>query len=232
MPFDTHFVRVVNAPHDPAAFRAHNFRLIVSLFDEFAFTHGPLPPNNSNIDPDRIAAPVEVTMDDLSAYLAPDLSGDTQSAGFSNPCALRIDLRNTSTGDSIGLYLDNDGPVVPGDYPVANLGIHVSQGPEEHPGEVIAGFVMGKNNPDAQGYRQQFGPLGGVLSIDQVTPRWITGTARIAGIRTKDGEWDDGFHAYPAGLANREIQVEFSLKHTPPLGLGSVLDTQKCLPGA
>ncbi|MCX7560562.1 hypothetical protein OS190_13375 [Sulfitobacter sp. F26204] len=224
-----YLIRVVNASKTPIDYRSRDFRLIVTLYSEYAVIGEADIDGPSSADIDK---PVEISFDKRSAFLAPYVTDDTLAAGLSDPCALRVDLWNTITRDSLGFELDHDGPITTGEYILATIGEDGSLSPEDYPNQPVAGFVIGAANALSQGYRQQFSARGGVLTIDAITPRWITGSVRIAGTRRYDSAWISGTPVdFPAELKNLEIKVKFSLRHERPMGVGKVLDVRECLEG-
>ena len=204
------FVRVVNVARDPAAYQPQDFELIATVYHEYILVKGTgQPPGEAEPGGEAIGSAI-ATLDRMSGFLSPHGSPfASPDAGFAAPCLLRISLSDGRNSSAISFAMDHEGPIVPGTYPIVSNPDGVR--PENYPDQVIAGFVLGESNPLAGGFPQRYEAAGGVLTLSSVTPRWITGNARILGslgrkVYTSGDTPPDG----PNPLA---IDVEFSVRN-------------------
>ena len=213
------FVRVVNVARDPAAYQPQDFELIATVYHEYNLVQGMgQPPGEAEPGGEAIGSAI-TTLDRMSGFLSPYGSPYTSpDAGFAAPCHLRISFLDDGRKPSaISFMMDHEGPIVPGTYPIVSNPDGVR--PENYPDQVIAGFVLGASNPLAGGIPQAYEAAGGVLTLSSVTPRWITGNARILGslarkVYTSGGTPPDG----PNPLA---IDVEFSVRNHQVAHMGA-----------
>ena len=224
-----YFIKVVNAAQRTQDVREpRDYRIEVSLFREFVDVQGRLWDDGPG--PEDIDSPIPMDMEPTGVYVFPHASDEHTAAGFSDPCLLRLFLRDEDTGDRIAISLDNDGKFEPGEYAVASLDRFGGELMVNHPGQAVSGFRLGRDNVATAGREYEYYGVGGVLEIRKITPRWIVGSVRIAGNRQRDGEWTDvGWVDYPGDLANLEITVDFSLRHERPADADQYLDVKECL---
>ncbi|MBF9030454.1 hypothetical protein HKCCE3408_08610 [Rhodobacterales bacterium HKCCE3408] len=234
-PLDTvavgeYFVRVVNVARDPAAMqRPRDFRLRISVFREFVHIVGDVW--GSGPSPSDIDSPIRMDMDPSGIHLFPlEPTEDHANAGYSDLCILNLHFRGDTRGDGISLALHSDGPILPGEYPIATPDLAGPQAPYDHPGQFVAGMELSADNVVSQGFQQTFVGIGGAVEIERVTPRWIVGRARINGRRQVDGRWTDaGWQELPGDLSHLEVEIEFSVRHERPAGADDVLDVRDCV---
>lgn len=204
-------VRVVNVADEPENYRSQDFQLIVTVYHEYILVQGmSQPPGEAEPGGEAIGSAI-TTLDRMSGFLSPHGSPfASPDAGFAAPCLLRISfLDDGRNPTAISFAMDHEGPIVPGTYPIVSNPDGVR--PENYPDQVIAGFTLGESNPLAGGFPQAYEAAGGVLTLSSVTPRWITGNARILGSLGRK-VYTSG-DTPPNGPNPLAIDVEFSVRN-------------------
>lgn len=221
-PVDEYFVRVVNVSRDPAAYRDHNFKLIVTVYHEYAFMQSNGKAGSQSGLAEQISSASMEKLDRMSGYLSPHGGHQTTlEMGLSNPCVLRLQLFDEGRNpDAVYFQMNHDGPIAPGSYPIVSepRGIR----PENYPNQVLAGFTLGELHPLAQGYPQIYDATGGVLTLTTVTSNWIAGSGRILGTLRSKGYVSGG--PPPDGPNPHAIEIDFSIRNQ-----WSAMDSDACV---
>ncbi len=213
------FVRVVNVARDPADYRPLDFELKVTVYHEYIEVNGmdgwgnDHGPSNEAID-SPIAFPARLV---YPAWGMGRVGGDQY-------CMLELTLNDR--GDQGGvLELYSNDALAPGEYAIAALPaedyLHPSSARDnlrDYPGIAIARFQL-YSEMDSLVYR--YPGRGGVLRIDSITPRWITGSALIQ-LEASQFMGDDqsgGYAGAPQAQPRYvELAVDFSASNRSYLG--------------
>ncbi|WP_333682923.1 hypothetical protein [Pontibaca methylaminivorans] len=213
------FERVVNAARDPAIYRPVDFQMHVTVHHEYIIVNGmggwgnDHGPSNEAID-SPIAFPARLV---YPAWGMGRVGGDQY-------CMLELSLDDR--GDQGGvLELYSNDVLAPGEYAIAALPaeeyLHPSSVREnlrDYPGIAIARFQL-YSEMDSLVYR--YPGRGGVLRIDSITPRWITGNAIIQ-LEVDRFMGDDQSGAYAGAPQAQpryvELAVDFSASNRSYLG--------------
>jgi hypothetical protein len=135
---------------------------------------------------------------------------------LTEPCVLRKLGLSNARGDGLSFMLDHEGPIGPGEYPVADATQHRYPDPLP-PGQVSAAFVLGfLNQPPAQ-QLQQFVGVAGTLTVQSVSGLLVTGVLDVVGENKRAKLIRQGLEEPPANyLPGAVIRVEFGLvMHDP-----------------
>lgn len=205
------FVRVVNAARSPDAHRPQDFELIVTVYHEYILVQGTGGWGNSDGQGNEVLdSPISFSGRIVGQYWGPL---DPES----HTCRLVFNVADAQ-GSGGGLSLLVNGSLAPGEYPVAPLPPDHLRVPfeEEHlrkyPGMATSSFMLALENEGEVSGIPYVGH-GGVLTIDTITPRWITGSARVA-VEIDQYMGDDFSGAYNgaprAGPRYAELQIDFS----------------------
>lgn len=208
---DSLLVRVVNVADNPATYRQVDYQLIVTVYHEYVVVQGlGWPSDESGPSNEAIDSPIAFSGRVTGQYWGPPSPG-------SHICRLVFNVSDAQ-GSQGGLSLLVDGSLAPGEYPVAPLPPDHLRVPfeEEHlrkyPGMAISNFTLALEN-DGEVSGVAYVGHGGVLTIDTITPRWITGSARVA-VEIDQYMGDDFSGAYAgaprAGPRYAELQMDFS----------------------
>ena len=196
--------------------------IIVELLTEFAsmgMTAASDTVVETGIDLDRINM----------SYIIPALTELQAQAGFSQPCALRLAMSSSRTGDVLELHMDHEGPISPGAFPVVSLQKGRYQPPEDHPDKFVVSFGIGKENITSGGYDQAYGARSGFVVIEDISQTFIQGSVEVVGERQINGKYiGDDWVDFPANLATVPMAAKFRLIPKLPLGVGKYLSLDSC----
>ena len=213
------FMRVVNVARDPADYRPLEFELKVTVYHEYIEVNGmggwgnDHGPSNEAID-SPIAFPARLV---YPAWGMGRVGGDQY-------CMLQLPLDDRGVQGGVLELYSND-VLAPGEYAIAALPaeeyLHPSSVREnlrDYPGIAIARFQL-YSDMDSLVYR--YPGRGGVLRIDSITPRWITGNAIIQ-LEVDRFMGDDQSGAYAGAPQAQpryvELAVDFSASNRSYLG--------------
>ncbi len=196
-----------NVGADPgAAARMTNLPVTFTILESTGSLVGMSPggPSAAQID-----APVTFRLDDFPIAEVMPYTAPYEGADFANPCVLRFRMRNRETRDEITLQLDHEGPIGPGNYPVAPRvdGASDLDAPEEWPNQFVIDFGIGPRSSLSDGRPQAFRAEGGTVEIESVVGGLVRGRLHALG-------WRRRAHSVgqePWGLSNLTIQAEFSV---------------------
>lgn len=163
------------------------------------------------------------------SQIIPALTAPQQKAGFARPCALRLTMSSSRTGDTLELHMDHEGPISVGAFPVVSLQKGRYQPPEDHPNRFVLSFGIGKNNIVSGGYDQGFGARSGTVFIDRISLPFIQGRVEVVGERQISGKYVDGeWVEFPANLETVPIGAVFRLMLELPPGTQNRLTMDRC----
>jgi len=212
------FVRVVNVARDPAAYQPQDFELIVTVYHEYIFVNGTGWSSGGGPSNEAIDSPITFPAQAGEAYWGPGVFLDANADDTSGACALSLGV-NGHNGSQGGLSLVVSGPLSPGRYAIAKL-------PTDRPfspfastlrignaGMVITSFFL---TPGETGNGSSYLGQDGTLTIETITPRWITGSAHL--FLEIDQFWENDY----SGPHNVELELDFSVPNTRASRLADV----------
>jgi hypothetical protein len=185
-------------------------------------------PGPSGADIDQ---PLGITFDNVSPGLL--VRGATTrykyDPSLAEPCVLRVQGLHNAQGDGLSFLMDHEGPIGPGEYPVAD-GRRVRSPDPNPPGQVVAGFGLGfLNQPPAQQI-QGFKGISGTLTVESVSGRLVTGVLDLVGENNSAEAIAKGWEDPPPNyLPGAVIRVEFGLLMHDPGDPGRDRESYDCL---
>jgi hypothetical protein len=216
---DGHFVLTNVAPDPGATTRMENLPITFTVIDPYAtivtstaasprITSTPGP---SGADVDQ---PIPVHFDrGLQAMLsnkAPRADrAQNRYAGLESPCSLVVGLSNTR-GDQMSIVMNHDGPVGPGDFPLADA-TKTGYGKALPPGQPVIGFVFGANNLLSGGQPQAFEGTSGLMTVTSISGRFVQGVVQVNGVNRLAKRIALGDPQPLVYVPNATIRVEFGL---------------------
>jgi|TARA_A100001391_G_scaffold63912_1_gene39834 hypothetical protein len=220
------FVRVANVSRDAAASREQNFKLVVTVYQEFV----EMRSDGAQSGDAGIDAPLSISARALGQFWGPMRLRLILEAGLDDPCMFQLDMIATDRRASLGMMLLQNGPMPPGDYPIAGPEPRETVGQQAHAqeyaGQVVATFILDEGHPLIGEYAMRYMGQAGVVTIELITPHWIVGHARIAGTWTTTRPTTLPYDAPPAGPRDLEIEVAFSV---PNAAVASRVNVASCI---
>lgn len=226
------FIRVANVGRDPAAYKDQNFKLIVTVYHEYIEMTGPNSASPNDVGPDYAAidAPITVSGRVFSQFWGPMRLRLILEAGLDQPCMFQLDAFGKDELIGVSLMLLQNGPMPPGDYPIAHPGPKEIVGQQDHArdyaGQVVATFVLDEKHPLVGEYGMQYMGQAGVLTIESISPHWVTGHVHIAGTWTTTRPTSLPYDAPPAGPTDLTIEMAFSVSNA---AIASRVNTASCI---
>lgn len=227
-------VRVANVARDPAAYKNQKFKLVVTIFREFVEIKGTSAQRDTSGAAAAIDSPIPVSAKVVGRFWGPMRLQSILDAGLDKPCMLQLGTVADDRLISVNLSLLQDGPFRVGEYPIYKLNPigpngHYANPPREYlkvSGQAVAEFGLDPKHSLIGDYGMEYAGQGGALTIESISPRWISGIVRIAGAWRGIRPTYLPHDAPPAGPTDVEIEMTFSVSNG---SIAKRLDTASCI---